>query len=122
MKYCRFLFENQTHYGAVEDRDGEPWIASLHPCSRRGSCLPAGAGRSTALALGFEPMPLSAAELLPPVTPSKIVCVGRNYRDHVKEMGNELPSEPLLFFKPVSALLASRRSGPMPAVSARVDL
>ena len=44
--------------------------------------------------------------LLPPVTPSKIVCVGRNYRDHVKEMGQPLPTEPLLFFKPVSALLA----------------
>ena len=29
MKYCRFLFENQTHYGAVEDREGEPWIVRL---------------------------------------------------------------------------------------------
>jgi 2-keto-4-pentenoate hydratase/2-oxohepta-3-ene-1,7-dioic acid hydratase in catechol pathway len=66
-------------------------------------------------------MPLSAVELLPPVTPSKIVCVGRNYRDHVKEMGSELPTEPLLFFKPVSALLAPNGVVRMPAVSARVD-
>ena len=51
-------------------------------------------------------MPLNAAELLPPVTPSKIVCVGRNYRDHAKELGNEVPAEPLLFFKPPSSLLA----------------
>ena len=51
-------------------------------------------------------MPLNTAELLPPVTPSKIICVGRNYRDHAKELGNEVPTEPLLFFKPPSSLLA----------------
>ena len=56
-------------------------------------------------------MPLSAADLLAPVTPSKIICVGRNYREHVKEMGNEMPTEPLLFFKPPSALLGAGRSG-----------
>jgi 2-keto-4-pentenoate hydratase/2-oxohepta-3-ene-1,7-dioic acid hydratase in catechol pathway len=66
-------------------------------------------------------MPLDAAELLAPVTPSKIVCVGRNYRDHVKEMGSELPAEPLLFFKPVSALNRPGGVVRMPAVSARVD-
>lgn len=47
------------------------------------------------------------ATLLPPVTPTKIVCVGRNYADHAKELGNEAPSEPILFLKPPSALLAS---------------
>jgi 2-keto-4-pentenoate hydratase/2-oxohepta-3-ene-1,7-dioic acid hydratase in catechol pathway len=46
------------------------------------------------------------ALLLPPVVPSKIVCVGRNYADHAKELGNEAPSEPILFLKPPSALLA----------------
>jgi 2-keto-4-pentenoate hydratase/2-oxohepta-3-ene-1,7-dioic acid hydratase in catechol pathway len=46
------------------------------------------------------------ATLLPPVTPTKIVCIGRNYADHAKELGNEAPSEPLLFLKPPSALLA----------------
>src|SRR5688572_18822562 len=40
------------------------------------------------------------------VSPSKIVCVGRNYADHAKELGNEAPSEPILFLKPPSALLA----------------
>jgi 2-keto-4-pentenoate hydratase/2-oxohepta-3-ene-1,7-dioic acid hydratase in catechol pathway len=48
----------------------------------------------------------AGAVLLPPVTPSKIVCVGRNYADHAKELGNEPPSEPILFLKPPSALLA----------------
>ncbi|HYK01460.1 MAG TPA: fumarylacetoacetate hydrolase family protein [Thermoanaerobaculia bacterium] len=46
------------------------------------------------------------ATLLPPSTPTKIVCIGRNYADHAKELGNEAPSEPLLFLKPPSALLA----------------
>jgi 2-keto-4-pentenoate hydratase/2-oxohepta-3-ene-1,7-dioic acid hydratase in catechol pathway len=66
-------------------------------------------------------MPLDSAELLAPVTPTKIVCVGRNYRDHVKEMGSEFPAEPLLFFKPASALLRPGGVVRMPAVSARVD-
>src|SRR5690349_13596315 len=43
--------------------------------------------------------------LLPPITPSKIVCVGRNYAAHAKELGNEVPEEPLLFFKPSSSLI-----------------
>lgn len=61
------------------------------------------------------------AILLPPVIPSKIICVGRNYADHAKELGNEAPSEPLLFFKPPSALLASGGTILRPAMSARVD-
>ena len=71
--------------------------------------------------LAFEPMPLSAADLLPPVTPSKIICVGRNYRDHAKELGNEVPAEPLLFFKPLSSLLKPGGVVRMPALSERVD-
>jgi len=50
---------------------------------------------------------LGDAVLLPPVVPTKIVCVGRNYADHAKELGNKVPVEPLLFFKPPSAILAN---------------
>jgi 2-keto-4-pentenoate hydratase/2-oxohepta-3-ene-1,7-dioic acid hydratase in catechol pathway len=66
-------------------------------------------------------MPLSAADLLPPVTPSKIVCVGRNYREHAAELGNEVPAEPLLFFKPPSSLLKPRGAILLPPASSRVD-
>ena len=121
MKYCRFFFENQTHYGAVEDREGEPWIVHLIAAPEEDRAFRLEYHRSTSLSVGFEPMPLSAADLLPPVTPSKIVCVGRNYRDHVQEMGSELPAEPLLFFKPVSALNSPGGIVRMPAASARVD-
>ncbi len=61
------------------------------------------------------------ATLLTPVVPSKIVCVGRNYAEHVKELGNEAPSDPVLFFKPPSALLAPGGTIIRPAVSQRVD-
>jgi 2-keto-4-pentenoate hydratase/2-oxohepta-3-ene-1,7-dioic acid hydratase in catechol pathway len=121
MKYCRFLFENQTHYGTVEDRVGEPWIVDLARAPEDDLAFRLEHGRATSWSFDFEPMPLSAAELLPPVTPSKIICVGRNYRAHVKEMGGELPAEPLLFFKPVSALLAPNGVVRMPAASNRVD-
>jgi 2-keto-4-pentenoate hydratase/2-oxohepta-3-ene-1,7-dioic acid hydratase in catechol pathway len=61
------------------------------------------------------------ATLLAPVVPSKIVCVGRNYAEHAKELGNEAPAEPLLFFKPPSALLAPGGTIVRPALSQRVD-
>lgn len=121
MKYCRFLLNDRVHYGAVEDVNGELWVAGAAPTPEEDLAY------RLALELGeiknfdFEPIPLSAVDLLPPVTPSKIVCVGRNYREHARELGNEVPTEPLLFFKPPSSLLASGRTVRLPALSARVD-
>lgn len=45
--------------------------------------------------------------ILPPTRPSKIVCVGRNYADHAKELGNEVPKEPLLFLKAPSSIICN---------------
>lgn len=53
--------------------------------------------------------------------PGKIVCVGRNYRAHAKEMGNDVPLEPLLFLKPPSCVIASGESIELPAGAGRVD-
>jgi 2-keto-4-pentenoate hydratase/2-oxohepta-3-ene-1,7-dioic acid hydratase in catechol pathway len=124
MRYCRFRFENQIEYGVVEDRGGEPWIVDLMSAPEEDTS--AHLAKSRALVkdpagFDFEPMPLGAAELLAPVTPSKIVCVGRNYRDHAKELGNEVPQEPLLFFKPPSSLLGHKGTVLMPPQSERVD-
>jgi 2-keto-4-pentenoate hydratase/2-oxohepta-3-ene-1,7-dioic acid hydratase in catechol pathway len=66
-------------------------------------------------------VPLARAELLAPVTPTKIVCVGRNYRAHAKELGNEVPEEPLLFLKPPSAVIAPGAPIELPSTSARVE-
>jgi 2-keto-4-pentenoate hydratase/2-oxohepta-3-ene-1,7-dioic acid hydratase in catechol pathway len=68
-----------------------------------------------------EPLPLQALKLLPPVTPSKIVCVGRNYAEHAAELGNEVPPEPLIFLKPVSALVGPGDPVIYPLISKRVD-
>jgi 2-keto-4-pentenoate hydratase/2-oxohepta-3-ene-1,7-dioic acid hydratase in catechol pathway len=56
-----------------------------------------------------------------PVEPSKILCIGRNYAAHAKELGNEAPSEPLLFLKPPSALLDPGGSIVLPRESTRVE-
>jgi len=53
--------------------------------------------------------------------PGKIVCVGRNYREHAKEMGNEVPTEPLLFLKTPSCVIASGAAIELPSDAGRVD-
>ena len=53
--------------------------------------------------------------------PGKIVCVGRNYREHAKELGNDVPTAPLLFLKPPSAVIAPGVPIVMPKASQRVD-
>jgi 2-keto-4-pentenoate hydratase/2-oxohepta-3-ene-1,7-dioic acid hydratase in catechol pathway len=59
--------------------------------------------------------------LLPPCVPSKIVCVGRNYAEHAKELGNEVPAEPTIFLKPPSSLIASGDVIVYPRLSERLD-
>jgi 2-keto-4-pentenoate hydratase/2-oxohepta-3-ene-1,7-dioic acid hydratase in catechol pathway len=54
-------------------------------------------------------------------SPSKIVCVGRNYVEHARELGNEVPERPLLFFKPPSAVVASGGAIVLPRESSRVE-
>ncbi len=64
---------------------------------------------------------LADVRLLPPCYPTKIVCVGRNYREHAAELGNVVPAEPLIFLKPPSALLAHGDAIVYPELSQRVD-
>jgi 2-keto-4-pentenoate hydratase/2-oxohepta-3-ene-1,7-dioic acid hydratase in catechol pathway len=65
--------------------------------------------------------PVAEMRLLPPSLPSKIVCVGRNYHDHIKEMESTVPKEPLIFLKPPSAVLAPEDSIVLPRLSQRVE-
>jgi 2-keto-4-pentenoate hydratase/2-oxohepta-3-ene-1,7-dioic acid hydratase in catechol pathway len=121
MKYCRFALAGRIHYGAVEERKDELWITGPAKAPEEDLAFRLALERATAEGFDFEPMPMSAAHLLAPVTPSKIICVGRNYRDHVKELGNEMPAEPLIFFKPPSSLLKPGGTVRLPAASTRVD-
>jgi 2-keto-4-pentenoate hydratase/2-oxohepta-3-ene-1,7-dioic acid hydratase in catechol pathway len=60
-------------------------------------------------------------DLVCPARPSKILCIGRNYAAHARELGHEVPSEPLLFLKPPSALLGPGGEVLLPPESARVE-
>ena len=53
--------------------------------------------------------------------PGKIVCVGRNYRAHAKELGNEVPAEPLIFLKPPSSVIHTGAAIVLPTVSSQVE-
>jgi 2-keto-4-pentenoate hydratase/2-oxohepta-3-ene-1,7-dioic acid hydratase in catechol pathway len=64
---------------------------------------------------------LAEAHLLAPVQPSKIVCVGRNYKEHAEELGNTMPTEPLLFLKPASAVIGDGETIELPPQSQRVE-
>lgn len=65
--------------------------------------------------------PLDDVKLLAPIVPSKVVCVGRNYREHAAELGNKMPDEPLLFLKAPSAVIASGEKIELPPASQQVE-
>jgi 2-keto-4-pentenoate hydratase/2-oxohepta-3-ene-1,7-dioic acid hydratase in catechol pathway len=65
--------------------------------------------------------PLSDVRLLAPSEPTKIVCVGRNYVEHAKELGNEVPKVPLIFMKPPSSIIANGETIFLPPQSAQVE-
>ena len=114
MRYCKFESEYGPQYGWVELRNGIPWLTALTP--------PPEEDLRVKLATGeFTQRPLSSMKLLAPVTPSKIVCIGRNYSEHAAELGNEVPKEPLIFLKPPSSLIGPGEVIRMPALSKRVD-
>lgn len=112
MKICRFTHQStgaQTRYGVIEGAEI--------------STLPT----DNLFAIDFDGLTnaprvkLAEATLLAPCVPTKIVCVGRNYREHAAELGHPLPAEPLLFLKPPSAVIGTEASIELPAASNRVE-
>ena len=127
MKFCRFVTQDGSRFGLVESRDGQDVIvAELASPQMQVSAagvpelivLPqAGSGKAL-----DKPLPLEHATLLTPFPiVSKILCVGRNYAAHVRELQHEMPSEPCIFSKPPSALLAHGGQIVRPPLSHRVD-
>jgi len=117
MRYCRFDLNGSAHYGFIEAVAGRDAITRLFlraPQQSDGDLEGLPSRR-------MDHIPFAEAKLLAPVQPSKIVCVGRNYREHAAELGHEVPQEPLLFFKPLSALLAPGATILRPRVSQRTD-
>lgn len=116
MKYCRFQFNGQPEYGLVESVAGQDVITRLLLKPPEGADDPEDLPTKS-----ISRIALADATLKVPVRPSKIVCVGRNYRAHAAELGNEVPKEPLLFFKPPSSLLPSGGIIRRPRISQRTD-
>jgi 2-keto-4-pentenoate hydratase/2-oxohepta-3-ene-1,7-dioic acid hydratase in catechol pathway len=117
MKYCRFQFSGRAQYGLVETVAGREEITRLlvnSPEDSNGDMEDVPTKR-------MDPMSLAEVTLLAPVRPSKIVCVGRNYREHAAELGHDVPVEPLIFLKPPSSLLAPGGRIRRPKISERVD-
>jgi len=117
MKYCGFELNGQSQYGLVETVAGAEQITRLllKPPEQDGDDI------EDLPSKRMDHIALAEAKLLVPVRPSKIVCVGRNYREHATELQHEVPSEPLLFFKPPSSLLPSGGEIRRPKLSHRVD-
>lgn len=65
--------------------------------------------------------PLADVKLVAPCEPSKILCVGRNYVEHAKELGNEVPKVPLIFMKPPSSIISNGDSILLPPQSTQVE-
>lgn len=117
MRYCRFQHDGQALYGLVEAVAGTDHITRQllrAPEDIEGSMEDLPSRR-------IDRLPFAEATLLAPVRPSKIVCVGRNYREHAAELDHEIPSEPLLFFKPPSSLLSPGEEIRRPRISERTD-
>jgi len=117
MRYCRFQLNGQPQYGLVESVAGRDAIVRLLLTPPEDADGDMESLRSRRI----EPIPVEAAPLLPPVRPSKIVCIGRNYREHAAELGHDVPKEPLLFLKATSALLPPGGIVRRPKISERVD-
>jgi len=114
MKYCRFEHQGSPAFGWIETVAGREEIIGILPSlPENGSSHPA--------FKKIPHVPLEGARLLAAVEPSKIVCVGRNYREHAAELGNEVPAEPLIFFKPPSSVIGPGQTIVRPKISARVD-
>jgi 2-keto-4-pentenoate hydratase/2-oxohepta-3-ene-1,7-dioic acid hydratase in catechol pathway len=114
MRFCRFQSAGGPAYGRVEAVAGRECITAVVPS-------PFSPSEEVPPQPLPRPLPLEYAQLLVPVEPSKIVCVGRNYREHAKELDHEIPTEPMFFLKPPSSLLAPGGAIRRPRESQRVD-
>lgn len=104
MRVVRVLYEGDCRYGLADDDtvtliSDEPFAA-------------------------WEPegiLALHDAELLTPVLPTKVVCVGLNYRKHIDEMSHDMPDQPVIFLKPPTAVIGPHQTIPLPDGVGRVD-
>lgn len=105
MKIYHYKFKDRSYYGILKEENLYPIKGSLF-------------GK---FEIEEKKIPIGEVMLLPPVKPTKIVAVGANYKDHAMERGRPIPSEPLLFLKPPSAVISAYESIIYPPMTKRVD-
>ncbi len=93
MKICHFIHNDRDYWGALSNGRIFPFPDT--------DDIPEGAGDLNLT----RSVDAGTVKFLPPMTPSKIVCIGRNYAEHAAELGNAMPTEPLIFLKAPSALM-----------------
>lgn len=110
MKVCQFEYQEKKSFGIIRED-------LIFPFESSNINLPI-----TIDEIKFgEPINTQVVKFLLPVSPSKIVCVGRNYAEHARELGNEIPIEPLLFLKAPSSLIINGEAIIIPEQSAQVE-
>ena len=112
MRIARFATQGQVSFGIIEGPGEDPAdlvvaVAEGHPFAP--------------LQLTGERLPLSQVRLLAPVLPSKVVCIGKNYADHAKEMGGPAPADPVVFLKPSTSVIGPGDPIALPRDSNHVD-
>ena len=105
MRFVRFEIEGQVRCGILEGEvitplEGEFWNEEIRSGER---------------------FPLGGVRLLAPLEPGNIFCVGRNYTEHAKELGHDLPEEPLIFLKATGSLLEPEGTIRLPQWAGRID-
>lgn len=113
MQIVRFI-EQHT---ALQDA----WFAPTWGIVDNGNVYPLAQAPYLGVQVSGAARPLESVRLVAPATPSKLVCVGRNYAAHAAELGNEVPTEPLIFLKPPTTLVGPDAPVVYPALSQRVE-
>ncbi|MCC3651502.1 MULTISPECIES: fumarylacetoacetate hydrolase family protein [Streptomyces] len=111
MRIARFSIDGNVAFGVVEGEPSDPDgpvldIIKGHPFAE--------------FERSGKKVPLAQVRLLPPVLPSKVVAIGRNYAEHAAEMGGEVPQVPVAFFKPSTAVTGPGDPIPYPSFSQEV--
>jgi len=112
---CRFAAGEDIWYGAVDGLDDNDDI------TEESIVAPIEGHPFVEIRPEGSVLKLADVRLLAPVLPSKVVCVGKNYRDHAAEMGGEAPEEPLLFLKPSTSVIGSGDPIDLPWQSEQVE-
>jgi 2-keto-4-pentenoate hydratase/2-oxohepta-3-ene-1,7-dioic acid hydratase in catechol pathway len=112
VRIARFVIADQIAYGVVEGDEGDPSALQVRAIDGH----PFAPFEQTSAVFGLDDV-----RLLPPVLPSKIVGIGKNYRDHAEEMGSEVPTEPLMFLKPSTSVVGPGEAVVLPRLSGQVE-